>query len=46
MVMTINMIIALVVLPLLVYWWKPKFVESENQLISEKLDLSAIHNPA
>jgi len=46
MVMTINMIIALVVLPLLVYWWKPKFVESEDQLISEKLDLSAIHKPA
>jgi len=46
MVMTINMIIALVVLPLLVYWWKPRFVESEDQLISEKLDLSAIHKPA
>ncbi|MGD9601142.1 MAG: RND family transporter [Gammaproteobacteria bacterium] len=40
MVMTINMLISLIVLPLLVYWWKPKFVESEHQLISEKLDLS------
>ncbi len=41
MVMTINMLISLVVLPLLVYWWKPKFVEREDQLFSEKLDLTA-----
>ena len=42
MVMTINMLIALVVLPLLVYWWKPKFVEREDQLFSEKIDLTAL----
>ncbi len=41
MVMTINMIISLVVLPLLVWWIKPKFISSEHQLISEKIDLSA-----
>jgi len=41
MVMTINMIISLVVLPLLVWWIKPKFISSEHQLISEKVDLSA-----
>jgi predicted RND superfamily exporter protein len=41
MVMTINMIISLVVLPLLVWWIKPKFIASEHQLISEKVDLSA-----
>lgn len=41
MVMTINMIISLIVLPLLVWWIKPKFISSEHQLISEKVDLSA-----
>jgi len=41
MVMSINMIISLVVLPLLVWWIKPKFISSEHQLISEKVDLSA-----
>jgi len=41
MVMTINMLIALIVLPLLVYWWKPKFVERDDQLFSEKIDLTA-----
>jgi predicted RND superfamily exporter protein len=40
MVMSINMIISLVVLPLLVWWIKPKFISSEHQLISEKVDLS------
>ncbi len=40
MVMTINMIISLVVLPLLVWWIKPSFISSEHQLISEKLDYS------
>jgi len=46
MVMTINMLISLIVLPLLVYWWKPAFVQSEHQLISEKLDLSEIAKTA
>jgi predicted RND superfamily exporter protein len=41
MVMTINMVISLIVLPLLVWWVKPKFIASEDQLISEKMDLSA-----
>jgi len=41
MVMTINMVISLLVLPLLVWWIKPKFIASEHQLISEKIDYSA-----
>ena len=41
MVMTINMVISLVVLPLLVWWIKPTFIASEDQLISEKIDLSS-----
>ena len=41
MVMTINMVISLIVLPLLVWWIKPKFIAAEDQLISEKMDLSA-----
>ncbi|MSR14209.1 MAG: RND transporter [Gammaproteobacteria bacterium] len=41
MVMTINMIISLIVLPLLVWWIKPAFIANEHQLISEKLDYSA-----
>jgi hypothetical protein len=35
------MIISLIVLPLLVWWIKPKFIASEDQLISEKIDLTA-----
>jgi predicted RND superfamily exporter protein len=38
MVMTINMVISLLVLPLLVWWIKPKFIASEYQLISEKIN--------
>jgi len=41
MVMTINMVISLLVLPLLVWWIKPKFIASEHQLISEKIDYAA-----
>ena len=41
MVMTINMVISLIVLPLLVWWFKPKFIASQEQLFSEKIDLSA-----
>ena len=40
MVMTINMVISLIVLPLLVWWIKPKFISNEHQLISEKIDYS------
>ena len=40
MIMLINMIIALVVLPLLVYLFKPKFVEREHLIISENVDIS------
>ena len=45
MVMTINMICALVVQPLLVYWVKPKFLASEHQLLVESIDLSAYRQP-
>jgi uncharacterized protein len=41
LVMTINMVISLMVLPLLVWWIKPKFIASEHQLISEKIDYTA-----
>lgn len=40
MVMTINMIVSLVMLPLLVWWIKPKFIAAEGHLISEKMDLT------
>ncbi|MBI2800358.1 MAG: MMPL family transporter [Gammaproteobacteria bacterium] len=40
MVMTINMVISLIVLPLLVWWIKPSFIANEHQLISEKIDYS------
>jgi uncharacterized protein len=41
MIMLINMVIALVVLPLLVYLFKPKFVEREHLIISENVDISS-----
>ncbi|MBI5920204.1 MAG: MMPL family transporter [Betaproteobacteria bacterium] len=37
-VMTINMFLALILVPLLVYLFKPKFVSSEHQLLSESVD--------
>ncbi len=40
MVMLINMIIALVVVPLLVWLIKPKFVSSKDLLVGEGVDLS------
>lgn len=40
MIMLINMIIALVVLPLLVYLFKPGFIEREHLIISENIDLT------
>ena len=42
MIMLINMIIALIVLPLLVYLFKPKFVEREHLIISENVELSEL----
>ncbi len=42
MIMLINMIIALVVLPLLVYLFKPGFVEREHLIISENVDISEL----
>ena len=42
MIMLINMVIALVVLPLLVYLFKPKFVEKEHLIISENVDISTL----
>ena len=40
MVMLINMVIALIVVPLLVWLMKPKFVGSEDLLVGEGVDLS------
>lgn len=40
MVMLINMVIALIVVPLLVWLIKPKFVGSEDLLVGEGVDLS------
>jgi Cu/Ag efflux pump CusA len=37
-VMTINMVLALLLVPLLVYLFKPKFVSSEHQLLSESVE--------
>jgi hypothetical protein len=42
MIMLINMIIALVVLPLLVYLFQPKFIEREHLIISENSDVSQL----
>jgi predicted RND superfamily exporter protein len=42
MIMLINMVIALVVLPLLVYLFKPGFIEREHLIISENADLSEL----
>ncbi len=42
MIMLINMVIALVVLPLLVYLFKPSFIEREHLIISENIDLSEL----
>ncbi|MGR8921821.1 MAG: efflux RND transporter permease subunit, partial [Gammaproteobacteria bacterium] len=42
MIMLINMVIALCVLPLLVYLVKPKFVEREHLIISENVDISEL----
>lgn len=41
MVMLINMIIALIVVPLLVWLCRPKFLYSEDLLVGEGVDLSA-----
>ena len=40
------MVIALVVLPLLVYLVKPKFIEREHLIISENIDLSEVMGKA
>ena len=42
MIMLINMVIALVVLPLLVYLFKPGFIEREHLIISENADISEL----
>ena len=39
-IMLINMVIALVVLPLLVYLFKPKFIEREHLITSERIDIA------
>jgi uncharacterized protein len=40
MIMLINMVIALVVLPLLVYLFKPEFIEREHLITSERIDIA------
>lgn len=42
MVMLINMVVALIVLPLLVWLFKPKFVEREHLIISEHTDVDLL----
>lgn len=42
MIMLINMIVALVVLPLLVYLFKPRFIEREHLIISETTDMNQL----
>ena len=42
MIMLINMVIALIVLPLLVYLVRPKFVEREHLITSENVELSEL----
>jgi hypothetical protein len=37
-VMAINMVLALVMVPLLVFLFKPKFLSSEHHLLSESVD--------
>lgn len=44
MVMLINMIIALIVVPLLVWLVRPRFIESKELLVSEGIDLAALAN--
>ncbi|WP_208112129.1 efflux RND transporter permease subunit [Zavarzinia compransoris] len=40
MVMTINMVLAIVALPLLVWLFKPRFVTRDDLLVGESIDLS------
>ena len=39
-IMAINMVLSLIVLPLMVWWVKPKFAERHNRLVGEEFDLS------
>ena len=39
-IMLINMVLSLVVLPLLVWFVKPKFLDREDLMVGEKVDLS------
>ena len=41
MVMLINMVIALIVVPLLVWLFKPRFIGSDDLLVGEGVDLSS-----
>jgi hypothetical protein len=45
MVMLINMVIALIVVPLLVWLIKPKFLGYKDLLVGEGVDLSAYTIP-
>ncbi|MDO9126701.1 MAG: MMPL family transporter, partial [Parvibaculum sp.] len=44
MVMLINMVIALIVVPLLVWLIRPRFIESTELLVSEGVDLEALES--
>ena len=43
-VMTINMVLALLLVPLLVYLFKPRFISSEHHLLSESME-GALDSP-
>ena len=45
-IMLINMVLALVVLPLLVWLIKPKFAAREDLMVGESVDLSLFVDPA
>jgi hypothetical protein len=44
LIMLINMVLALVVVPLLVWWMKPKFVTRENLIFKETLEVDQAGN--
>ena len=44
-IMLINMVLALVVLPLLMWFLKPKFAAREDLIVGESVDLSKFRAP-
>ena len=41
-IMLINMLVALIVLPLLVYLFKPGFIDREHLILSESIDAGSL----